>query len=162
MRPGFGPWIGKISWRRARQPTSSIPGESQRQRSLVGYNLQGSKELDTEATQYKCRYLNSNPWVVATLLYNIAFVAIRMKSDNVYKLPSTVHRKQQVWEEKCMNIQRSHQWNFFLSRIFLHQEMEVPEADIWTERHMDSSEKPQKNQWLLKTISLQIYCCCCC
>ena len=35
----FDPWVGKILWRRAWQPTPvSLPGESQGQRGLVGYN----------------------------------------------------------------------------------------------------------------------------
>ena len=38
-RCGLGPWIGKIPWRRARQPTPVfLPGESHGQRSLAGYN----------------------------------------------------------------------------------------------------------------------------
>ena len=37
-RPGFDPWVGKIPWRRARQPTPVFwPGEFPGQRSLVGY-----------------------------------------------------------------------------------------------------------------------------
>ena len=37
-RPEFDPWVGRISWRRARQPTLVfLPGESHGQRSLVGY-----------------------------------------------------------------------------------------------------------------------------
>ena len=47
-RPGFDPWVGKISWRWARQPTLVfLPGESHGQRSLAGYSLWGHKELDT-------------------------------------------------------------------------------------------------------------------
>ena len=51
-RRGFHPWVGKIPWRRARQPTPVfLPGESHGQRSLVGYSLQSRKESDTtEAT----------------------------------------------------------------------------------------------------------------
>ena len=46
-RPGFNPWVGKISWRREWQPTPVfLPGKSHGQRSLVGYSLQGSKQLD--------------------------------------------------------------------------------------------------------------------
>ena len=42
-RRGFDPWVGKIPWRRAWQPTPVfLPGESHGQRSLVGY-----KESDT-------------------------------------------------------------------------------------------------------------------
>ena len=38
-RHGFDPWVGKIPWRRAWQPTPLfLPGESHGQRSLVGYS----------------------------------------------------------------------------------------------------------------------------
>ena len=49
---GFGPWVGKIPWSRAWQPTPVfLPGESHGQRSLVGYSPWGHKELDmTEFT----------------------------------------------------------------------------------------------------------------
>ena len=55
-RCGFCAWVGKIPWRRARQPTPVfLPGESHGQKSLVGYSPQGRKELDTtEATQHAC------------------------------------------------------------------------------------------------------------
>ena len=47
-RPGFNPWVGRISWRRKWQPTPLfLPGESHGQRSLVGYSPWGHKELDT-------------------------------------------------------------------------------------------------------------------
>ena len=38
MRLWFNPWVRKIPWRRAWQPTPLfLPGESHEQRSLVGY-----------------------------------------------------------------------------------------------------------------------------
>ena len=47
-RCGFDPWVGKIPWRRAWQPTLVfLPGESHGQRGLVVYNPWGHKELDT-------------------------------------------------------------------------------------------------------------------
>ena len=47
-RPGFDPWVGKIPWRRAWQPTPVfLSGESHGQRSLVGYSPWGRKESDT-------------------------------------------------------------------------------------------------------------------
>ena len=51
-RHGFNPWVRKIPWRRAWQPTLVfLPGESHGQRSLVGYSPQGRTESDTtEAT----------------------------------------------------------------------------------------------------------------
>ena len=55
-RCGFSPWVGKISWRRAWQPTPVLlPGESHGQRSLAGYNPQSCKESDTtEVTEHIC------------------------------------------------------------------------------------------------------------
>ena len=47
-RPEFDPWVGKIPWRRAWQPTPVfLPGESHLQRSLVDCSPWGPKELDT-------------------------------------------------------------------------------------------------------------------
>ena len=49
---GFDPWVGTISWKRAWQSILVfLPGESQGQRSLVGYSPWGHKESDvTEVT----------------------------------------------------------------------------------------------------------------
>ena len=51
-RRGFDPWVGKIPYKRAWQPTLVfLPGESHGQRSLAGCSPKGHKELDmTEAT----------------------------------------------------------------------------------------------------------------
>ena len=47
VRRGFNPWVGKVPWRRAWQPTPVfLPGESHGQRSLVGYSPWGRKESD--------------------------------------------------------------------------------------------------------------------
>ena len=44
-RPGFCPWVGKISWRREWLPTPvSLPGEFQGQRILEGYSPWGHKK----------------------------------------------------------------------------------------------------------------------
>ena len=46
-RQRFSPWVGKIPWRRAWQPTPVfLPGESHGQRSLAGHRLWGRKESD--------------------------------------------------------------------------------------------------------------------
>ena len=52
MQYGLDPWVGKIPWKRAWQPTPGfLPGESPGQRSLVGYSPWGRKESDmTEVT----------------------------------------------------------------------------------------------------------------
>ena len=46
-RHGFDPWVGKIPWRRAWQPTPVfLPGKSQGQMSLAGYSPWGRRESD--------------------------------------------------------------------------------------------------------------------
>ena len=46
MRHKFDPWVRKIPWRRAWQPTPVfLPGESHGQKSQVGYSSWGHKEL---------------------------------------------------------------------------------------------------------------------
>ena len=46
-RGGYDPWVRRIPWRRAWQPTPVfLPGESHGQRSLVGCSPRGHKESD--------------------------------------------------------------------------------------------------------------------
>ena len=46
-RPGLNPWVGKIPWRRKWQPTPVfLPGESHRQRNLMGCSPWDCKESD--------------------------------------------------------------------------------------------------------------------
>ena len=56
----FDPWCRKMPWKRAWQPTAVfLPGESQGERSLVGYGSWGCKESDvTEATKHAYMYIN--------------------------------------------------------------------------------------------------------
>ena len=52
-RPGFDPWVGKIHWRRAWQPTPVfLPGESLGQRRLAGYRPQNHRVGDSWATKH--------------------------------------------------------------------------------------------------------------
>jgi len=53
-RCNFDPWVGKIPWKRAWQPTPVfLTGESHGQRSLEGYSPKGGKEADTtEMTEH--------------------------------------------------------------------------------------------------------------
>ena len=47
-RPGFNPWVGKISWRRKWQSTPVfLPGKSHGRKSLLGYNPWGRDESNT-------------------------------------------------------------------------------------------------------------------
>ena len=53
-RCGFSPWVGKIPWRRKRQPTPIfLPWKSHEQGSLVGYSPQGHERVwhDLETKQ---------------------------------------------------------------------------------------------------------------
>ena len=58
-RHRFNPWVRKIPWRRAWQPTPVfLLRGSHGQRSLVGYSPGGCKQSDTtEATKYSCRHI---------------------------------------------------------------------------------------------------------
>ena len=50
-RHDFNPWVGKIPWRKAWQPTQVfLPGEPQGLRGLVGCRLWGRTESDTTET----------------------------------------------------------------------------------------------------------------
>ena len=47
----FNPWVGRIPWRRAWEPTPGLfPGEFHGQRSLADYSAWGCKESDTTKT----------------------------------------------------------------------------------------------------------------
>ena len=71
-RRGFDPWVGKIPWRRKWQPTPVfLAGESQGQRSLVGYSPWGCKELDmTEQLNFP-RYRKRKHKVVKVVNYQL-------------------------------------------------------------------------------------------
>ena len=64
-RPGFDIWVGKISWRRAWQPTLVfLHGESHGQRSLTGYSTYGWKESDmTKWLSTAVNSLSTLSWV---------------------------------------------------------------------------------------------------
>ena len=55
-RRGFGPWVGKIPWRREWQPSPVfLPGKFHGQRSPASYSLWGLKESDvTEQVHFTC------------------------------------------------------------------------------------------------------------
>ena len=54
-RCGFNPWVRKVPWRRAWQPTPVfLPERSHGQRCLMGYSPWGRKELET--TEWLCTH----------------------------------------------------------------------------------------------------------
>ena len=76
-RRSFDPWVGKIPWRRAWQPTPVfLPGESHGQRRLVGYSSQGHKEFDmTEGTLHAGMRSSLRCISVASFLLSLVFIS---------------------------------------------------------------------------------------
>ena len=72
-RPGLNPWVGKIPWRRSRQPTLVfLPGKSHGQRSLAGYSPWGCKELNTtEWLSMPTLYNNLSKHLLRTPVYQV-------------------------------------------------------------------------------------------
>ena len=71
-RREFDPWVGKIPWRRAWQPTPVfLPGESHGQRSLVGYSAWGHKELDV--TEHSHTHTHTH----TQMLYTVVLVSAK-------------------------------------------------------------------------------------
>ena len=63
-RPGFNPWVRKISWRRKWQPTPVfLPGKFHGQRSLVVYSPWGLKESDTTEQLHFHFQLMDRSWI---------------------------------------------------------------------------------------------------
>ena len=68
----FDPWVGKIPWTRAWQPTPAfLPEKSYGQRSLMGYSPWGLKESDTTehgtATYRACIILSSQNYITGSI-----------------------------------------------------------------------------------------------
>ena len=61
-RRGFDPWVGKIPWRRAWQPTPVfLPGEFHGQRRIAGYSLWGHNRVrhNLASKQQPCDHVKS-------------------------------------------------------------------------------------------------------
>ena len=67
-RPGFSPWVRKISWRRKWQSTPVfLPGKSHGQRSLVGYSPWGCKRVGHDWAT------NTHGWLQVKWMYIAIF-----------------------------------------------------------------------------------------
>ena len=85
-RHRFHPWVGKIPWKRKRQPTPGFfAGESHGQRRLVGYSPNGHKELDTteqlhthktQKVETCCHFLWVSDYVynLHNIIYQLCFI----------------------------------------------------------------------------------------
>ena len=63
VRHRFSPWVGKIAWRRAWQPTPVfLPGESHGQRSLDGYTVHGVASADRKGLMMQQGWCCSISW----------------------------------------------------------------------------------------------------
>ena len=90
-RCGFDPWVGKIPWRRAWQPTPVfLPEESHGQRSLAGYSPEGCEREGHE-------------WVANTLL-PLALAAL----TRAFAITSAYLK---VWEPGCDSWREFHEYN---------------------------------------------------
>ena len=96
-RPGFNPWVGKISWRRKWQPTPVfLPGESHGRRSLVGHSPWGCKGSDRTEWLHTHRafhlvfhryfflYYSSDSF----FKYNFSSLNLSLAGSNLYWSPS--------------------------------------------------------------------------
>ena len=85
-RPRFDPWVGKIPWRRAWQPTPVfLPGESHGQRSLVGYSPWGYKEsVTSKHSTVQCVYVYPQFPILSlfTLVKAMVFPVVMYECEN--------------------------------------------------------------------------------
>ena len=81
VRFWFDPWVGKVPWRRAQQPTPLfLPGESHGQKSLAGYSPEGHTESDTtEVTEHTC-------------MQSSVIAMLPVKSSGLGSIPGSVPR----------------------------------------------------------------------
>ena len=88
-RWGFDPWVGKIPWRRAWQPTPVfLSGESHKQMSLEGYSPQGFKE-----TQLKQLSMSLIHCIIKLISLYISYISIKkIKCLPRVKKKSEIHR----------------------------------------------------------------------
>ena len=88
-RPGFNPWVGKISWRRKWQPTPVfLHGKSHGRKSLVGYSPWGCKELDmTERLHFHFSFSTCSFFCWAILL-KFVVNSLFMRYLSIYALSS--------------------------------------------------------------------------
>ena len=97
----FDPWVGKIPWRRAWQPTPVfLPGKSHGQRSLAGYSPWGCKRVGHGlATKQQHALLKRGCYV----LYS-AKDATHMASVMPYRLFDVVNRVRVMTPISCCDV----------------------------------------------------------
>ena len=81
-RPWFDPWVRKITWRRAWQPTPVfLPGESHGQRSLVSYSPWGSQSVRHDWSNRACSEQTKSDNLGCTKLYLMEVLGLILTYD---------------------------------------------------------------------------------
>ena len=85
MRPGFKPWVGKIPWRRAGQPTPVFLPENPTDRGAWGAAVRGAAESQARLSNYtQCKAGGDFLWTYRKRTFDIH------------------HRDNWCWEESSM------------------------------------------------------------
>ena len=83
----FDPWVGKMPWRRAWQPTPVfLPGESHGQRSLAGYSPWGHRESDmTEVAEHARTCGLWWVWLWSSIIYTVTACCVCLSMGSSHK-----------------------------------------------------------------------------
>ena len=102
MSHWFDPWVGKILWQGAWQPTPVfLPGESHGQRGLAGYSPWGRKESDTTERlnhHHQCIYMNASLSVAHPLLFLLCLGVFLSFLKPVTVIPNLGQRPCDFWQ----------------------------------------------------------------
>ena len=116
----LNPWVGKIPWRRAWQPTPVLlPGESHGQRRLEGYSPWGHQELDTIEWLSLSLSFHHIVQKEPTSLLGVHTLSGAISEKQSSHLPSLARWRQRWWD--CWPLPRSivegnHEtWTFLIS-----------------------------------------------
>ena len=81
-RPGFNPWVGKIPWRRGRQPTPVfLPGESPWAEELSGLQFMGSQRVRHDWSDLAHTHTCTNLYVQRGLTLNTSCYSKRSQTQ---------------------------------------------------------------------------------
>ena len=121
MRRGFDPWVGKIPWRKARQPTPVLPGnplqntpvflpgECHGQRSLAGYHPWGRRESDTTKTTEHAR-MCSGMYLSHKNQWQNAFTCNWMRQEVITLSEGSQKRTNSSWYPLRLGSKNQHKW----------------------------------------------------